>query len=111
MNIAPTAVPTAVLTPEAQRPLQPPTHESSRPIIPTNRSEATTQETRREDTPQAAGRPVERKIEHEPQERSPQTHRGSADSPASHVEPTTAADRRAEVNGSHAVGALLDVFA
>jgi hypothetical protein len=110
MNIAPTAVPTAVLTPEAPRPLQPPTHESSRPIIAPNRSEATAQETRREDTPHVAERPIERKIEHEPQERSPQTHRGSADSPASHVEPTTAADNRAEANGSHAVGALLDVF-
>ncbi len=111
MNIAPTAVPTAVLTPEAPRPLQPPSHESSRPIIAPNRSEASAQETRREDTPQAAGRPVERKIEHEPQERSPQTRSGSADNPTSRVEPTTAAESRAEANGSRAVGALLDVFA
>ena len=49
MNIAPTAVPTAVLTPEAPRPLQPPTHQSSRPIIAPNRSEAAAQETRREE--------------------------------------------------------------
>ena len=106
MNIAPTAVPTAVLTPEAPRPLQPPTHESSRPIIAPNRAEATAQETRREDTSRADR---ERKIEHEPQQRSPQAHRDSDHSQA--VEPDTSADNRAEAAGQHAVGVLLDVFA
>jgi hypothetical protein len=111
MNIAPSAVPTAVLTPEAPRPLQPPSHESSRPIIAPYRSEASAQETRREDTQHAAGWSIERKIEHEPQGRSPQARSGSAENLTSQIEPTTAADSRAEANGSHAVGALLDVFA
>jgi len=106
MNIAPNPLPVTVLTAEAPRPAQPPSHESSRPVIAPNPSGPIAEETRRDDEPRT-GQHTERKLEHEPQSHSQHTRRRTASASATVDSPATAEPRTQNL----AVGGLLDVFA
>ena len=106
MNIAPNPLPATVLTAEAPRPAQPPSHESSRPVIAPNPSGPIAEETRRDDEPRT-GQHTERKLEHEPQSHSQHTRRRTASVSATVDSPAAAEPRPHNL----AVGGLLDVFA
>ena len=110
MNIAPTPVPVPALTAEAPRPAQPPVHESSRPVIAPNASEAMAQETRRDDA-QHTGHHAERKVEHDSKAHGQHTRRRAADSRSTPMEPATSTEQGSKPARNLTVGALLDVFA